>query len=134
MKTLHAAFLAAVTSGIVLLVAVSPAMAGSTKPASLVSPPLSINPNEAQPMCLVGNLSDVTPVTATIEIIDGTGTPMVASTVEVLPGKIEAVSDLVRNFWTYCRVTLPDATQKPLIRASHCSAQNNSVRACVEAH
>lgn len=133
MKTLYAASLAVVASGIVLLAAVAPAMAGSTKPASLSSPPLSINPNEAQPMCLLGNVSDVTTVTATIEIVDGTGTPMVASTVQVLPGTIEAVSDLVRNFWTYCRVTLPDATQRPLVRVSHCSAQNNSVRACVEA-
>lgn len=132
MKTHSATVLAALISGIAVFACASPSIAAGTKPALLVSPPLSINPNEAQPVCLVANSSDVTPVTATIEIVDGTGTSMVASTVEVLPGKIEAVTDLVRNFWTYCRVTLPDSTQRPLIRASHCSATNNSVRACVE--
>jgi hypothetical protein len=38
----------------------------------LVSPPLSINPNEGQPLCLVTNLHAEDTVAVTVEIVDGT--------------------------------------------------------------
>ena len=99
----------------------------------IVSAPLSINPNEGQPLCLVSNGSPTNTVRVTVEIVDGTGTTAVTTTLEIPPRGIDAATDVLTNFYSYCRVTPEDATQLPLLRVTHCIASGNTARSCVEA-
>jgi hypothetical protein len=108
------------------------ATAAEKKPAALVSGPLSINPVEGQPICLVTNVSAATTIAVTIEVIDATGT-VGTTAVSLPPGGVDAMTDAFTNFYTYCRVTPQDPATLPLLRASHCTASGNTVQACVEA-
>ena len=98
----------------------------------LVSPPLSINPNEGQPLCLVTNLSDTDTIAVTVEIVDGTGTVAVTTPLSLPPGGIDGATDRLTNFYSYCRIT-PDKGKLSVLRASHCIASANTARTCVEA-
>jgi hypothetical protein len=117
---------------VVVLAQSQPVTAGEKKASALVSPPVSLNPNEGQPLCLVSNLSSA-PVVATVEIVDGTGAIPVTTTLEIPPGGIDGATDVLTNFYSYCRITPQDASQLPLLRGSHCAASGNTARTCVEA-
>ncbi len=124
------------TTGMAILLLVSahsPAAAASAKATGLVSAPLSINPNDGQPLCLVSNQSATATVSVTVDIVDGTGTTAVTATLSIPPKGIDAATDVLTNFYSYCRVTPQDASQLPLLRATHCVASGNTVRSCVEA-
>jgi hypothetical protein len=134
-KTVSAVVSLAGAAVMVVLSSSVPAEAADTtkRAVPLVSPPLSINPNDGQPMCLVSNLGTTATVSVIVEIIDASGTSMVTSELDVPPGGVEAATDALQNFYSYCRITPKDATYRPLIRGSHCSVYLNSVKACVEA-
>lgn len=100
---------------------------------ALVSSPLSVNPNEGQPLCLVSNVSTTDTIAGTIEIYDGTGTAAVTTPFSLAPGAIESATDVLQNFFSYCRVTPANSAQLPMLRASHCAASGNSSRSCIEA-
>ena len=100
---------------------------------ALVSSPLSVNPNEGQPLCLVSNVSTTETILGTIEIFDGTGTAAVTTPFSLAPGAIESATDVLQNFFSYCRVTPTNSAQLPMLRASHCAASGNTSRSCVEA-
>ena len=100
---------------------------------ALVSSPLSVNPNEGQPLCLVSNISTTETIVGTIEIFDGTGTAAVTTPFSLAPGAIESATDVLQNFFSYCRVTPANSAQLPMLRASHCAASGNTSRSCVEA-
>ena len=100
---------------------------------ALVSPPLSINPNDGQPLCLVSNLSATERIAGTIEIVDGTGTTAVTTPFDLAPGAIESATDVLQNFFSYCRVIPGNSAQLTLLRATHCVASGNTSRTCVEA-
>ena len=119
-----------------LLVLASPragVTAGEKRPPALVSPSLSINPNEGQPLCLASNLSATTTVSVTVEIIDGTGTSAVSSQLTLPPAGVDATTGVLSNFYSYCRITPRDPAHLPLLRGSHCVASGNTVRTCLEA-
>lgn len=128
-----ALLLLAAAVGVALIFGPPAATAGEKKPAALVSGPLSINPNDGQPICLVTNLSEATTITVSVEIFDATGASVAITTSDVPPGAVDATTDLSLNFYTYCRITPLDPAQLPLLRGSHCSATGNHVGACVEA-
>src|SRR5512138_2930326 len=99
-------FLPTIGTAILLLVSShSPAAAASAKATALVSAPLSINPNDGQPLCLVSNQSATATVSVTADIVDGTGTTAVTATLSIPPKGIDAVTDVLTNFYSYCRVT-----------------------------
>ena len=100
---------------------------------ALVSSPLSINPNDGQPLCLVSNVSSSETIAGTIEIYDGTGAAAVTTPFSLAPGTIESATDVLQNFFSYCRVVPANSAQLPLLRASHCVASGNTSRSCVEA-
>ena len=100
---------------------------------ALVSAPLSINPNDGQPLCLVSNVSASETIAVTIEIVDGTGTTAVTSPFNLAPGAIESATDVLQNFFSYCRVIPRNSAQLTLLRATHCVASGNTSRSCVEA-
>ena len=100
---------------------------------ALVSSPLSINPNDGQPLCLVSNVSSSETIAGTIEIYDGTGAAAVTTPFSLAPGAIESATDVLQNFFSYCRVVPANSAQLPLLRASHCVASGNTSRSCVEA-
>lgn len=100
---------------------------------ALVSAPLSINPNDGQPLCLVSNVSATETIAVTIEIVDGTGTTAVRTAFSLAPGAIESATDVLQNFFSYCRVIPGNSAQIPLLRATHCIASGNTSRSCVEA-
>jgi hypothetical protein len=100
---------------------------------ALVSPPLSINPNDGQPLCLVSNVSATDTIAVTIELVDGTGTTAVTTPHSLAPGAIESATSVLQNFFSYCRVTPGNSAQLPLLRATHCVASGNTSRSCVEA-
>ncbi len=99
----------------------------------LVSPPLSINPNEGQPLCLVTNLSATDTVAVTVEIVDGTGTVAVTTPLSIAPGGIDGTTDRLTNFYSYCRITPDKNKYITVLRGSHCIASANTARTCVEA-
>jgi hypothetical protein len=107
--------------------------ADEKKLSALISPPLSINANDGQPMCLVSNISASTTVRVTVEIFDGTGATILNTQFDLLPGTIEGPTDASQNFNSYCRITPANPAHLSLIRGSHCSVYSNSVKACVEA-
>jgi hypothetical protein len=111
----------------------SPALAASAKPAGIVSPPLSINPLEGQPLCLVSNQSPTATISVKAEIVDVNGVAQVSATLDIPPKGIDAITDVLSTFYSYCRVTPLDAANVPLVRASHCIASGNTSRTCVEA-
>ena len=47
----------------------SPALAASAKPSAVVGPPLSINPLDGQPLCLVPNQSPTATISVRTEIV-----------------------------------------------------------------
>jgi hypothetical protein len=100
---------------------------------ALISPPLSINANDGQPMCLVSNISTSITVPVKVEIFDGTGATILNAQFDLLPGTIEGPTDSSQNFNSYCRITPANPSHLSLIRGSHCSVYSNSVKACVEA-
>ena len=100
---------------------------------ALVSSPLSINPNDGQPLCLVSNVSSSETIVGTIEIYDGTGAAAVTTPFSLAPGAIESATDVLQNFFSYCRVVPANSAQLPLLRASHCVASGHTSRSCVEA-
>jgi hypothetical protein len=103
------------------------------KPAALLSPALSINPVEGQPICLVSNLSATATVSVSVEIFDATGTSAVSTQLTLPPAGIDAATDVLSNFYSYCRITPQDPAQLSLLRGSHCVASGNTVRTCLEA-
>src|SRR5215204_3361327 len=100
---------------------------------ALVSSPLSVNPNEGQPLCLVSNVSTTDTIAGTIQIYDGTGTAAVTTPFSLAPGAIESATDVLQNFFSYCRVTPANSAQMPMLRASHGAASGNTSRSCIEA-
>jgi hypothetical protein len=100
---------------------------------ALVSSPLSINPNEGQPLCLVSNVSTTETIAGTIEIYTGTGILAVNTPFSLPPGTIESATDILPNFFSYCRVVPANSAQLPMLRASHCVASGNTGRSCIEA-
>ena len=78
---------------------------------ALVSSPLSINPNEGQPLCLVSSVSATETIAGTIEIYDGTGTAAVTTPFSLAPGAIESATDILQNFFSYCRVIPANSAQ-----------------------
>jgi hypothetical protein len=129
MKTL----LLSIAAAVVVVGSLPPAATAAEKrPAALVSAPLSINPNDGQPLCLATNVSAATTVPVTVEIIDAMGTVATVSA-SIPPGGVEAASDAFANFYSYCRITPQDATHLPLLRGSHCVATAATVRTCIDA-
>jgi hypothetical protein len=110
----------------------SPAVAASAKPSAIVSPPLSINPLDGQPLCLVSNQGTAT-ISVKAEIVDVNGVAQVSATLNIPAKGIDAITDVLSTFYSYCRVTPLDAANVGLVRASHCIASGNTSRTCVEA-
>jgi hypothetical protein len=111
----------------------SPAVAASAKPSFIVSSPLSINPLDGQPLCLVSNQSPTATISVRAEIVDVNGTAQVSATLNIPPRGIDAITDVLSTFYSYCRVTPLDAINLPFVRATHCIASGNTSRVCVEA-
>jgi len=107
--------------------------AAEKKTTSLVSPPLSINPNDGQPLCLVSNVSATASVTATLDIIDASGAAAVTYTTTLAPGASDGTTDRLSYFYSYCRITPADPAQLSLLRGSHCTASANTSQVCLEA-
>jgi hypothetical protein len=121
------------SAALVLAAFHAPTLAAEKRASVLLSAPLSINPNEGQPLCLVSNQSPTATVSVKAEIVDGTGTVAVTTTLSIPPGGIDGTTDVLTNFYSYCRVTPQDPAQLSLLRASHCIASGNTVRSCLEA-
>jgi len=118
---------------LVLAASNSAALAAEKKSSVLTSPPLSINPVEGQPLCLVSNLSPTATVSVTVEIVDASGTSAVTAALSIPPAGVDGTTDLLSYFYSYCRITPQDPAQLPLLRGSHCVASANTVRSCLEA-
>jgi hypothetical protein len=99
----------------------------------LVSPALSINPSQGQPLCLVTNLSATETVAVKVEIIDGTGTVAVTTPMNLAPGATDGSTDVLTNFYSHCRITPGEKKDLAVLRGSHCIASANTARTCVEA-
>ena len=99
----------------------------------LVSPPLSINPSQGQPLCLVTNLSATDTVAVRVEIVDGSGTVAVTTPLNLSPGSTDGATDILTNFYSHCRITPDKGKYLSVLRGSHCIASANTARTCVEA-
>jgi hypothetical protein len=116
-----------------MVITFASASAAAAAEKKLVSPALSINPNDGQPLCLVSNLSATATVAVTVEIVDGTGTVAVTTPMTLAPGTINGATDVLTNFYSYCRITPEESKHLQVIRGSHCIASGNTARVCVEA-
>ena len=118
---------------VVTIITLASAHSAAAAEKQLVSPPLSINFNEGQPLCLVTNLSATDTVAVTVEIVDGTGTVAVTTPLSLPPGGIDGATDRLTNFYSYCRITPEKNKYLNVLRGSHCIASGNTARTCVEA-
>ena len=115
------------------LASADPAAAADKTKGALVSPPLSINPNDGQPLCLAANVSATETVAVTLEIIDASGAVAVTTSYVLGPGASDAATDRIAYFYSYCRITPANPAQLSLLRGTHCIASANTSRTCLEA-